>query len=92
VKLKSDETIAAQRGSSYLNRAKIRQLRLAKGLTMQAAGEAAGFGSTYAKVRWEQAERGRRMNVSLATAVCVAKGLGVSLTDLILPEPQPSGD
>lgn len=65
-----------------LNHTKIRELRIAKGLTMREAGEKAKLGKNPAQ-RWNSLELGIKPNVKLSTLSSVADALGVDGKELI---------
>jgi transcriptional regulator with XRE-family HTH domain len=65
-----------------LNHAKLRELRIARGMTMREAGEKAKLGKNPAQ-RWNSLELGIKPNVKLSTLSGVADALGVDGKELI---------
>jgi transcriptional regulator with XRE-family HTH domain len=65
-----------------LLRARIKELRLARGLTQEQYAESCGI--PYKVL--QHLERGRRANPRLSTLEKLAKGAGVSVFDLFAPE------
>ena len=57
--------------------ARIRELRLAQGLTLEVAAERGGMDLKH----WQKIEAGT-LNVTIATLVRIARGLGVEVADL----------
>lgn len=67
---------------------KIKQLRLAKHLSMEKAAELAGMCNA---PKWQRIESGTRKNPSLVTTEAIAKVLGVLVDEILLPsDPGPS--
>ncbi|HEX8339528.1 MAG TPA: helix-turn-helix transcriptional regulator [Tepidisphaeraceae bacterium] len=63
-----------------LDTAKLKQLREKKGLTQQAAADAAGLANRQA---WHQIEAGLRANVTVETLNRLAAAVGVKAKDLL---------
>jgi transcriptional regulator with XRE-family HTH domain len=64
-----------------LDTKKVRDLRLAAGLTLAKAAKLAGLPGPQT---WSDMEQGRRSNLTLRTLDRIAKALGVSARDLLL--------
>lgn len=60
--------------------AKIKALRIARGLTQERAAVLAGFGT---RQRWNDIESGRKSGVTVTTLDRIAKALGTTVKDLV---------
>lgn len=65
-----------------VNRDEIRRRRIELEFTLQEAGERAGFSG---RQRWSGIEQGERSNPSVTTMAAVARALGCTIEDLLLP-------
>lgn len=63
-----------------LDRAKLRELRESRGLTMEQAAKLAGMPN---RQRWYDVESGRKPNITLDTLDRIAAALGVKARDLL---------
>ena len=78
------DRIARQRSTVkllvVLDTAKVRELRLKRGLSMVQAAADAGFNN---RQRWYAIESGRKENITLETLNSIAAALGVRAKDLL---------
>lgn len=74
-----------------IDREKIRARRIARQLTLEEAGRAAGFVASGAAVRWHDLESGKIPDPRISTVVNVARALGCSVEDLLVDGARPDG-
>lgn len=63
--------------------AKIRFLRLQRGLTQEEAARLAQLSERYGRQRWNAIESGRQASITVETLERIARALGVKAKDLL---------
>src|SRR5438094_505298 len=73
-----------EEGMGLLDVAKMRKIRLARGLSQEEAAKRAGIRG--GKARWANIETGRRANITMDTLARIAAALECDPTELLSPQ------